>query len=1439
MAHKNHPGFSGGRTVKARDLKYVQRPADAELLDHCLNGRPAYILHSPQMGKSSLLAHTAEQLNATSHHAVLIDLSQFPLPPREEEWFYTIVRILDDSLDLTTDVIGWWKKPAVFAIPPHKRLTQLLTEVILPEIATPLVLFIDEIERIAPLPFREHFFDWLATLYESRETNTSLYRLSFVVCGVATPSQLIPDGGPLLFQWSHRVVLTDFTLQEALLLAEGLSLPTEVANETVEWIYRWTQGHPYLTQLLCQLLEEQNRVTWFEAEVDECIEHFIVSPQGLREPHFQFIRSVLTEPDANGISLLGPYLDLLEGRTENLQANPAALEQLRLVGVLGENEREITIRNRVYEEAFPAAWVERHLHPAPSVPQTPALDPAPTSPPVPEPAQEPVLTLSPEELPESPPESAHAPAPRQSYVMAASLFLLGVGLLVWFFGSPTNQSPTGPSPNTASVSEKSQVDPVEPTGSPSTPEQREALAQAQEKIQELEATIVRYQQLSDDEEQVRLDQRTQLETKLAFKDETIADLQTQVQALASEAKNQQQSQAEQIATLQTEREQLVTKAQTSAKDLKTALEEVKTLQMAVLKKSALSPAETAKLLADRSQLDTQLKNTNTALAVAHERVRNLEAQLTQQEQVAQVGNQERLEDRAQFETTIKELESTIVDTRQMLAAKETTAREQAKLAQSELNRLQQDRSRYQELLAATQEELASAKTHTVNLESSLSQKDQAIQKEREAHTNLTAELQDLRSQETQRTSRLAQLEALLADQQKNTDSTITTLRQERDQLTTELHDLRSQETQTASRLKQLETLLAQQRKNADTTLAVLQQERDQLQTQLGQTQQELNSVKTQVATLGDQLSVATSQADQKQNALQEIHSSSSEQVRRSEEKAAKLALLQSTLQTQLEASQTALLQTKEQLALLEKDSAKASATQATLQKTTEERDQYSKKLEQTSQELLKAQDKIKNLEQSLVALAPTTNGRGTGRALSSTSPNPNLLGEQDIVNVVSTITSKLTQSSSPIQSATERLLWARQAYELNLRTPGTQWATIDSSLREGLRASPIQLKGVSSKIHSLAFDPSGNQVIGGTSNGTILLWSVSQPLQLPQEFTGHSAGILSVIVSPDGQLMASGSLDTTIRLWDPSQPTTRPRILQAHKKGVTSLAFRPDGKQLASGSQDHTILLWDLTNEALPPVTLGSHASRINAIAYTPDGKTLLSGGDDLTLRVWDLQRKDSSPKVLRGHQQSISTIAIHPSGWMVATGSRDRQIGVWDLRQSLIVPTFLKGSSARISQVKFSPTDGTSVASVGSDKTLRIWNWQDPAQSPIQFPGHKGTLEALAISPDGRTLAVGGSSKSVTLWANTVQLAHAVCDMAKENLSFKEWKKVVGDQVPYERTCPNLPLHPTFLEEGRKLAKQGARKEAQEIFDRAKQLDPYLKFDPNSELKKLSAKSS
>ena len=1350
MTHKNHSGSSSGRTVKARELQYISRPADAELLDHCQNGRPAYILHSPQMGKSSLIAHTAEQLNTSSHHAVLIDLSQFPLPPREQEWFYNIVRILDNNLDLDTDILNWWEKPSLFALPPHTRLTQLITEVVLPELNGPLILFIDEIERTISLSFREHFFEWLVSLYESRGTNSLLYRFSFVICGVATPTELIPEGGPLIFQWSHRVKLSDFSLPEALPLAEGLSLPTDAAQEAVEWIYRWTNGHPYLTQLLCRLLEEQHRKVWHEAEVDECVRHFIVSPQGLREPNFQFIRTSLTEPDTQGVSLLKPYLNLLEGKIDDLKDNPVALEQLRLVGVLREDDEEIAIRNPLYLEAFPATWVQRHL-------RSPVPPPPSTSSP-----------LVPSQF------STHKPA----YIMAASLFVV-VGILAWQFSRPA----LIPSPLTSPKVTSTKID-TPPASSqnsrePEATQQSEALTLAQEKIHALETTIAEYQHLADEELQNVQDQRSGLETQLHAQATTLSELQTEVTNLKEDLLNQEQAAQQALLTFETDREKLETALTATTNERNAAQLEAKSLQTALLKKSSLAPSEIKKLIADRDQLDTELTTVKQDLKKVQEDARKLTAALAQEELSAQSKEKRFERDQAQLQTQLNTVQVEFQQTQASLKQAEQHSQKQQSLAQQELTRLQKARATLQQQLTEKQRVLTEQESHLSALETTSSKYHKDLQEALEAKATLTAQFEDSQQAEAQFQKRLAQLEADI------------TLNQE----------------------------------TADAKQAELQQERDQLAQELSTAQATIESTNNRMTTLSAQLASTKQELANRQGALRDIHASSTEKNRVSDNQLASLGKIRTNLESQLHQKEEELSEARQRISQLEKNAEQSLHLSEALEASNTKNLTLSAKLSSSQQQLDTLQQSLKR--------AP-----GVGSQSVPTEQNSSIPDEGYIERVLPLITNAITDSPKNSLPETTRLLWARQAFLFSHRSQGQEWDIIDQALRKGLRTAPVQLKKVSGRVHSLSFDPSGDHVIAGTSEGKVFIWSMNHPNNSPRMLTGHTAGIVTVSVSPDGQHIASGSLDSTIRLWSLSQSNTPSRILQAHTKGVTSLAFRSDGKQLASGSQDNTIRLWNLANDQPRSSVLGKHKGRVNALAYTPNGKRLLSGGDDLTLRLWDLQRVDSPPKILRGHQQRISSVAIHPSGWLVATGSRDRQIGIWNLRQSLISPTFLTGSNGRISQVQFN-LDGTSVASVGSDKSLRIWNWNNPSQPPIQFPRHKGTLEALAISPDGGTIAVGGNAKNVTLWAGTEQLAHAVCDTAKENLPFGEWEKIVGEDIPYERTCPNLPIHPSFLEEGKRLATKGSRDQAQSIFERAKQLDPFLKLDPKKEIERLSVQSS
>ena len=51
--------------------------------------------------------------------------------------------------------------------------------------------------------------------------------------------------------------MADFKLEEALPLAEGLGARAGGEKEALSWVFKWTGGHPYLTQRLCRVIAQE------------------------------------------------------------------------------------------------------------------------------------------------------------------------------------------------------------------------------------------------------------------------------------------------------------------------------------------------------------------------------------------------------------------------------------------------------------------------------------------------------------------------------------------------------------------------------------------------------------------------------------------------------------------------------------------------------------------------------------------------------------------------------------------------------------------------------------------------------------------------------------------------------------------------------------------------------------------------------------------------------------------------------------------------------------------------------------------------------------------------------------------------------------------------------------------------------------------------------
>ena len=290
-------------------------------------------------------------------------------------------------------------------------------------------------------------------------------------------------------------------------------------------------------------------------------------------------------------------------------------------------------------------------------------------------------------------------------------------------------------------------------------------------------------------------------------------------------------------------------------------------------------------------------------------------------------------------------------------------------------------------------------------------------------------------------------------------------------------------------------------------------------------------------------------------------------------------------------------------------------------------------------------------------------------------------------------------------------------------------------------------------ITAMARSPDGHWLALGLWNGEIMIFDAArEPLGLAADLPTHDSQVWGLAFSPDNRRLVSGATDGRVRLAELAGTTWQEHSLTraGHDRVVSGVAFSPNGAWLASSSYDKQTILWDTANgKALRQFP---HEQPVLSLAVSLDGQTLATGemnNGGITLR-------DVATGKIRQTLRGIDwpdQIAYSPNGtliaaphgttvklWNTATGAEVTSVGIF--RRNVCRLAFFPDGDTLLA------ADTTPEFAPMQPIDLRTWDVAT-GKERFQFAAAEAPslCDALAISPDGKSLAIATGSPLLTFW--------------------------------------------------------------------------------------------
>ena len=283
------------------------------------------------------------------------------------------------------------------------------------------------------------------------------------------------------------------------------------------------------------------------------------------------------------------------------------------------------------------------------------------------------------------------------------------------------------------------------------------------------------------------------------------------------------------------------------------------------------------------------------------------------------------------------------------------------------------------------------------------------------------------------------------------------------------------------------------------------------------------------------------------------------------------------------------------------------------------------------------------------------------------------------------------------------------------------------------RGDPLLVDPQYSGDGTVAVSADGKLLAVPRPNGGVRVWSSSARKQVAT-LPPATAPVTALAFAPDASTLAIGDQDGGVRFLDPRTAKSKEKPLALSESSALAIDYSPGGTRVAVGRQDGRTQIFELrSGEQLGP-PLAANASAINDVSFSADGRLLATAGLDRTGALWRLDGNRAIGAVFRGQEGPITEASFTPDGKAVLTAGADGSVAARDPETGSIRRRFRLGGEVLSAAV--SP-DGGTLAAGGTGGRVALWPIDDRSAKPVSVDLHGSWAQQVAFSPDGRQLAV------------------------------------------------------------------------------------------------------